>query len=319
MDHEGHQVALWLNSIGVSAYVVKYRLGPRYHHPAPLQDAQRAIRHVRAHAEQWNVSPDRIGIMGFSAGGHLASTAATHFDEGEPDSADSVQRVGCRPDFAILAYPVISLQADFAHAGSRRNLLGDDPDPELVASLSNETQVTEQTPPIFLFHTTEDAGVPVENSLAFYAACRKAGVPAELHVYQFGPHGVGLAPGDPVAGTWKERLADWLRASGFLSDGQRAAVEGTVRLGRDPLRWGMITFVPNDKHQPIAFAMISNGKFRIPAERGAAVGICQVQIRDLGSVEPRPTIDAVRYAEQSNFSYAVVPEANTMVVEVAAE
>jgi len=198
MDHEGKQIAEWLNRQGIAAFVLKYRLGPRYRHPAPLDDAKQAMRWVRAHAADYGVDPRRVGIWGFSAGGHLAAKLATHFDD------------GTRPDFAILAYPVISL-GEYAHKGSRDNLLGPNPDPKLVENLSNEKQVTAQTPPTFLFHTTDDNAVPVENSVLFYLALRRAGVPAELHVYEHGRHGVGLAPTDAVLTTWKERLADWLK------------------------------------------------------------------------------------------------------------
>jgi acetyl esterase/lipase len=216
MDHEGRQVAEWLNSLGVAAFVLKYRLGPRYRHPAPLEDAKRALRLVRSRAGEFRIAPDRIGVWGFSAGGHLASTLATHFDAGNPTAADPIERVSCRPDFAILAYPVISFASEYAHKGSRRNLLGDNPDPALVENLSNEKQVTAQTPPTFLFHTNEDQGVPAENSVLFYLALRRAGVPAELHIYERGRHGVGLAPNDPVLSSWPQRLADWLRVRGLL-------------------------------------------------------------------------------------------------------
>jgi acetyl esterase/lipase len=216
MDHEGRQVAEWLNSLGVAAFVLKYRLGPRYRHPAPLEDAKRALRLVRSRASEFRIAPDRIGVWGFSAGGHLASTLATHFDAGNPAAADPIERVSCRPDFAILAYPVISFATEYAHKGSRRNLLGDNPDPALVENLSNEKQVTAQTPPTFLFHTNEDQGVPAENSVLFYLALRRAGVPAELHIYERGRHGVGLAPDDPVLSSWPQRLADWLRVRGLL-------------------------------------------------------------------------------------------------------
>jgi acetyl esterase/lipase len=192
MDKEGDQIARFLNSIGVAAFVLKYRLGPKYHHPIELGDAQRAIRTVRSKAEEYRVLPDRIGIMGFSAGGHLASTAGTHFDSGNASAADPIDRVSCRPDFLILCYPVISF-LNYVHQGSKRNLLGDNPDSKLVESLSNETQVTPQTPPTFLFHTNGDTGVPPENSMMFYMALRKAGVPAEIHIYERGPHGVGWA------------------------------------------------------------------------------------------------------------------------------
>ena len=217
MDHEGRQIAEWLNSLGIDAYILKYRLAPRYHHPAMIEDAQRALRYVRVHAPQLGIAPDRIGIWGFSAGGHLASTAATHFDAGNPSAADPIDRTSSRPDFAILCYPVITCSERFMHQGSCKNLLGDNPDPKLAEYLSNEKQVTARTPPTFLFHTNDDAGVPAENSVAFYMALRKAGVPAELHIYQHGPHGVGLAQKDPILSSWTQRLADWLRLRGLLS------------------------------------------------------------------------------------------------------
>lgn len=216
LDHEGDQIAAWLNAHGIAAFIVRYRLGPRYHHPIELGDAQRAIRTVRAQAAEFRVSPDRIGIWGFSAGGHLASTAGTHFDSGNANAPDPIDRVSCRPDFMILCYPVISLANEYAHGGSRRNLLGADPDPKLVEYLSNEKQVTPQTPPTFLFHTDADPTVPAENSVLFYLALRKAGVPAELHIYEKGVHGVGLAQKDPVLASWPDRLVDWLKARGAI-------------------------------------------------------------------------------------------------------
>jgi acetyl esterase/lipase len=216
MDHEGVQIAKWLNSLGISAFVLQYRLGPKYHHPAMIDDAQRAIRTVRSHAAALHIQPDRIGIWGFSAGGHLASTAATRFDSGDPHAADPIDRAGSRPDFAILAYPVISLNSEFAHVGSRTNLLGQNPDPKLVDELSNDQRVTPQTPPTFLFHTSADTVVPVENSVRFYLALRKAGVPAEMHIFQNGPHGVGLAATDATLSAWGGLLANWLRERGLL-------------------------------------------------------------------------------------------------------
>src|SRR5690349_5477975 len=216
MDKEGDQIARWLNSLGVTAFVLKYRLGPKYHHPIELSDAQRAIRTVRAKAAEYRVLADRIGIMGFSAGGHLASTAGTHFDGGTADAPDPIDRQSSRPDFLILCYPVISF-TNYAHQGSRRYLLGDNPDPKLVENLSNELQVTAQTPPTFLFHTNTDTTVPPENSAMFYMALRKAGVPAEMHIYERGPHGVGLAYTDEADSSWPARLADWLRIRGLLN------------------------------------------------------------------------------------------------------
>jgi acetyl esterase/lipase len=217
LDKEGRAVAQWLNSLGVTAFVLDYRhAGKGYHYPAPLEDAQRAIRLVRAGAATWKINPARIGMMGFSAGGHLASTVGTHFDAGNRQAEDAVDRASCRPDFLVLCYPVILLNSPYTHQSSQKNLLGDNPDPELVQSLSNDTQVTADTPPTFLFCTNADTTVPAENSVQFYLALRKAKVPAELHIYQQGAHGVGLAPNDPVLSTWKDRLADWLKVRGLL-------------------------------------------------------------------------------------------------------
>jgi acetyl esterase/lipase len=221
-DHEGRPVAEWLNSVGVTAFVLKYRLGPRYKHPAMSQDAACAIRTVRARAAEWGLDPGRVGILGFSAGGHLASTAGTHFDAGRADATDPVERFSSRPSVMVLIYPVITMR-EKTHAGSRRNPLGESPSPELVALLSNEEQVTKETPPTFLVHTMTDTAVPVENTLMFVNALRKAGVPFELHLYERGPHGFGLGtarddkPADPVLSTWPARAADWLRLHNFAA------------------------------------------------------------------------------------------------------
>lgn len=199
MDHEGKQIAEWLNAQGIAAFVLEYRLGPRYHHPAMIDDAHQAIRTVRARSAEFGIEPTRLGIWGFSAGGHLASTASTHFD------------AATRPDFAILGYPVISLSDAIGHQGSRKNLLGDNPPDYLVENLSNETQVSAQTPPTFLLHTSDDPVVNVENSIRYYLALRKAGVPAEMHIYEHGRHGVGLAQKEPGLSSWPARLAEWLK------------------------------------------------------------------------------------------------------------
>jgi acetyl esterase/lipase len=210
-NHEGRQVANYLNSLGAAAFVLRYRLGPRYHHPIELGDAQRAIRLLRSHAQEWRLDPARIGIMGFSAGGHLAMTASTHFDSGAPDAADAVDRVSSRPDFAVLGYPVISMTEPWTHKGSRTNLLGENPDPEVAKSLSGERAVTRETPPTFIFQTSEDTAVPAENSVHYFLALRTAGVPAEMHVFEKGPHGVGLANDDAALSEWSKLLANWLR------------------------------------------------------------------------------------------------------------
>lgn len=216
MDHEGKQVAEWLNGLGVTAVVLKYRLGPRYRHPAMIQDAARAIRTVRARAGEWGVDPGRVAILGFSAGGHLASTAGTQHDDGDPDADDPVERQGSRPDRLILIYPVVALNTPYGHKGSARNLLGPSPDPALLASLSNETRVDARTPPTFLAHTNADTAVPPENSLLFVMALRKAGVPVEFHLYEAGRHGLGLGVEDLPFRTWPGLCAAWLKGQGFL-------------------------------------------------------------------------------------------------------
>ncbi len=219
MNHEGRQVANWFNALGVTAFVLKYRLGPRYHHPIELGDAQRAIRIAHSRAQEFGIAPDRIGMIGFSAGGHLASTAATHVDAGNPSSSDPIDRVSSRPDFLILGYPVISFKPEITHLGSVRNLIGENPSQALVEELSNELHVTAQTPPTFLFHTNADTGVSAENSVRFYLALRAAKVPAEMHIFEKGPHGVGLALGDPMLSEWPVLLANWMRGRGLLEKG----------------------------------------------------------------------------------------------------
>jgi acetyl esterase/lipase len=224
VDHEGKQVAEWLNSLGVATFILKYRLGPRYHHPAMLNDAGRAIRTVRAGAKRWGLDPHKVAIIGFSAGGHLASTAGTHFDAGKPDAEDPIERVSSRPDRLILVYPVIALATPYGHAGSLHNLLGDHPTQELIENLSNERQVTKDTPPTFLAHTNADSGVPAENSLLFALALRKAGVPVELHLFERGPHGLGLGAGaaqfkvppEPAFQMWPKLCETWLKNQAFL-------------------------------------------------------------------------------------------------------
>ena len=217
MEKEGTAVAQWLNARGVAAFVLKYRLGPKYHNPVELQDAQRAIRTVRANAAEYGVATDHVGMWGFSAGGHLTATAGTKFDAGNAEAADLVERQGSRPDFMVLAYPVITMTEPDAHPGSRKYLLGDDPDPALVKSLSAETQVTRETPPTFLFATTEDKTVPVINSVMFYEALVKAGVPAEMHIFQHGAHGAGLAAANPELSVWPDLVIKWMRERGYAA------------------------------------------------------------------------------------------------------
>ena len=223
MDHEGHQFAEWFDSLGVTSAICTYRLrgkgndGKGYGHPMPMQDAQRAVQTLRARAKELNIDPNRIGVIGFSAGGHLCSTISTHFDDGDPSSDDPIARVTSRPDFSILCYPVIAFNQTYTHKGSQRNLLGENPDPELVKSLSNELQVTERTPPTFLFHTAEDQAVPVENSIQYFRACKNNGVSAELHVFPAGRHGLGLAKDQPGASQWPALCEQWLRRIGAVT------------------------------------------------------------------------------------------------------
>ncbi|RMG70331.1 MAG: alpha/beta hydrolase [Bacteroidetes bacterium] len=220
-DWEGTEMARWFNTQGVAAFVLRYRL-PRETEPpckdqVALADAQRALRLVRSRAEEWGLDPARVGIMGFSAGGHLASTAGTHFDAGDPAAGDPVEQESCRPDFMILMYPVISMDTTIAHMGSRRNLIGDSPSPEQVRTFSNERMVTAETPPTLLIHADDDGGVVPENSVRFYLALRQAGVPAALHIYEKGGHGFAFGEGKGSVEAWRETALAWMRGLGLLT------------------------------------------------------------------------------------------------------
>lgn len=279
-DHEGKQVAKWFNGIGVSAFVLHYRLGSQgYHYPTQLMDVQRAIRHVRANAKAYGIDPNRIGIIGFSAGGHLSSMAATLFDE-KPEGMtnDAVDQVSARPDVAAPTYAVISMIDDFAHSGSRKNLLGPNNTDEMARKVSTNLQVTPKTPPTFLFQTDEDTVVPAENAVSFYLACRKNGVPAELHSYRPGPHGVGLFLGDPVLGTWSGHLRDWLRNQGFLSPKPKAAVSGKLKVNGTPVSWGSIVFTSDDPSAPVACARVMHGNFKLDEKTGPVVGKVKLRV-----------------------------------------
>jgi acetyl esterase/lipase len=217
MDHEGKQIGEWLNSHGITALICDYRhRGKGYGHPAPLQDVQRAIRTARSRAQELGIEPNKIGVLGFSAGGHLASTAVTHFDAGDEKATDPIERVSSRPDFGVLCYAVIAFDQPFTHRGSQKNLIGADASADLVASLSNEKQVTKDTPPCFLWHTFEDTAVPPENSIVFYQAMLKNKVPGELHIYEKGRHGVGLGKTIPGTNDWSEACIRWLKTRGLV-------------------------------------------------------------------------------------------------------
>jgi acetyl esterase/lipase len=216
MDHEGRATAEWLNTLGVSAFVLRYRL-KEYGHPAPLRDVLRAVRLLRADAKSWNIAADRIGVLGFSAGGHLAASAGTLFDDPDGRTGAVLDTTSARPDFMVLVYPVIAMAGAHAHSGSAQALLGAGATTETRARLSLESRVTTQTPPTFLVHGGTDTAVPPENSVLFYAALRRAGVPAELHVFQDGAHGVGLLPGKGPISDWPARCAEWLAHRGLLT------------------------------------------------------------------------------------------------------
>lgn len=217
--HEGNDYALWLNQHGVTCFVLKYRLGSNgYHYPAEFEDGTRAIRWVRAHAGDYHINPDKVGIMGSSAGGHLASMLVTHFDSGNPDSPDIVERQSSRPDLGILCYAVISM-GKFTHQGSKENLLGKTPSPDLVREVSSELQVKTNTPPCFLWTTFEDKTVPMENTMLFAMALREKRVPFSLHVYEKGGHGMGLKDKPPFAHPhpWANDCLFWLKERDFVN------------------------------------------------------------------------------------------------------
>ncbi len=197
--------------------MLKYRLGMKYHNPVELEDAQRAIRTVRADAAKYGIAADHIGMWGFSAGGHLAATAGTHFDGGSTSSGDAIDQQSSRPDFLILSYPVITMADPYVHGGSKKFLLGDPADAAQVQDMSDELHVTGQTPPTFLFSTTDDHTVPIMNSVMFYSALVKAGVPAEMHIFQHGAHGAGLAAANPQLSVWPDLLIKWMRERGYAA------------------------------------------------------------------------------------------------------
>jgi len=215
VDHEGKQIAQWLNNLGIAAFMLEYRLGPKYHHPSQLLDAQRALRYVRSHADEYHLDAHHIGIWGFSAGGHLAAMAGTMFDVGDSAAKDPIDRVSSRPDFLILDYALTD-RLGSASNYSYENLLGKNPDPKRLAEVTPVLHVTHETPTTFLVHSDDDEVVLPQNSINFYLALKKAGVPAELHIYRYGGHGYGLAPFDPVLSSYALRLADWLRGIGVL-------------------------------------------------------------------------------------------------------
>lgn len=268
-DHEGLQVARELNRHGIAAFVLRYRLMPDYTNSTSLEDAKRAIRYVRSHADKYGVADDRIGMLGFSAGGHLTSAAGTLYDAGDPEAKDPIDRVSSRPDFIVPVYAVIN-----------RDLVKFD----MGDWATTDTLVNAETPPAFIVQTTEDTLVRATHSLRFYEALLNAGVPAEMHIYQFGPHGLGLAPGDPDYSQWPSQLVAWLRRNALLTDAQRVPVTGTVTLDGKPVYWGSVTFIPVDPALPPAFAQFarSNGKFSIDSKHGPCPGLHRVVVFQIG-------------------------------------
>ncbi len=314
-DHEGHQPAQWFNERGVSAYVLHYRLGSQGHHyPTQLADVQRAIRWVRANAEAQGIDPQRIAVMGFSAGGHLASMAATLFDEKAYEKSDAIDEASARPDLAILCYPVISMDRAVTHGGSRKNLLGPERenDDELAKKLSSDLNVTDRTPPTFIFQTDADTAVPAENAVRFYLALRQHKIPAEMHVYEAGPHGVGLYLGDPILGTWSGHLEDWLRSRFFFAPARpRTALKGEVLLDGKPVSWGSLSFRPVEAGLPVTTIRVRNGRFSTKEEEGPLLGTSNLNFE--GSIwestgdekDRRVQLDRLQPGDAGSFSIEV--------------
>jgi acetyl esterase/lipase len=216
-DKEGTRIAEWLNLRGITAFVLTYRLAPRYHYPAPILDGYRSVRWVRSHAREYNIDPDRIGMWGFSAGGHLVGVVGTHFDNGDAQASDPIDRLSDRPDFVISSYGGLTLQSGVAKPTAMSALLGEHASQQLKDDMSPDLHVTAKTPPYFLYATTTDEAVPVLSSVVFYTALVRAGVPAEMHIFQQGPHGTGLAQSYPALSAWPDLLENWLRLNGWIA------------------------------------------------------------------------------------------------------
>jgi len=303
-DHEGLQVARWLNSVGVTAFVLRYRLKPTYKPPIALLDAQRAVRYVRHHASEYGISPNRIGMLGFSAGGHLASAAGTKFDAGDPSADDPIERMSSRPDFLVLVYAVIN--------GS----LFTQSRPDYVTT---DTLVTANTPPTFLVQTHEDSGVSPNHSILFYQALLKEKVQAEMHIFGFGAHGLGLAPGDPNLAQWQPMLARWLRRSGFLAEGTRTAVQGTVELDGEPLFWGWVTLIPMNEHAPIARAYVhrrSSGVAEIDEAHGPFPGKHRVEVHVVSREFSAPKSGSYSMEDAERYVHPTPGASEPIVVDI---
>ncbi len=269
-DHEGLQVARELNRHGITAFVLRYRLMPDYTNSTSLEDAKRAIRLVRHDAEKYDINEDRIGMLGFSAGGHLTSAAGTKYDSGDPEAKDPIDRESSRPDFIVPVYAVIN-----------RDLVKF----EMGDWATTDTLVNAETPPTFIVQTTEDTLVRATHSLRFYEALLNANVPAEMHIYQFGPHGLGLAPGDPSYSQWPAQMVQWLQRNGLLTDAKRTAVSGKITIDGQPISWGSVTFVPLDNSLPPAFVQFarSGGNFSIDEKHGPCPGKHKVVVYEMAN------------------------------------
>ena len=290
-DHEGLQVARWLNRRGIAAFVLRYRVGERYHSSVSLKDGLRAVRLARHRAAEFGIAEDRLGMLGFSAGGHLAVAVGTQWDRGDADAADPVERESSRPDFLVPVYAVTN--------GILRGRKADEYTPA-------DVNVNAETPPAFLVHTHEDAIVPARQSTLFYDALQRAGVQAELHIYGYGEHGVGLAPGDTDVRAWPELLANWLRRSGFLTGKQRQALTGRVTLDGAPMGMAWITLEPLDRNAPAARARASkgdDGRFSIPASHGVVPGPHRVTVHHVS--EQHPHVNTGAYTLDDAVCYEV--------------
>ena len=304
-DHEGLQVAHWLNSVGITAFVLRYRLTPKYEPSEALLDAQRAIRYVRSHARQLGVSPKRIGMLGFSAGGHLTAAAGTSFDAGNSKADDPIDRVSSRPDFIVPVYPVVSGALLDRNAENYAN---------------TATQVTAATPATFLVHTHRDDAVSPNNSILFYQALLEKGVPAEMHIFGQGPHGTGLAPGDPDINQWPALLHRWLRRQGVLTDLERVGVSGSVSIDGQPLFWGWVTLLPEDDNLPMASAYLlwrDKGEFSIDPERGPCPGRYRVEVHRVAADFSEPATGAYSLEDAERFTTAL-PGGENLTVDIVA-
>jgi acetyl esterase/lipase len=292
-DHEGLQVARWLNRQGIAAFVLKYRIGPKYTTETSLLDGLRAVRLVRANAGKLGISPTRLGMLGFSAGGHLVTAVGTRYDAGLASSADPVERVSSRPDFLVPVYAVTS--------GAKRGRKADE-------YFATDELVNAKTPPSFLVHSHEDSIVPSDQSILFYRALATHGVPAELHIFSYGDHGAGMGPGDPDFGQWPGQLMSWLRRSGFLTDKKRIAVQGRAILDGNALGLFWVTLIPQDTNAPIARIMANRsagGRFEIDIDHGPTPGPHRAEIHHVSDQHPHVATGAYSMDDATCYSVAV--------------